>query len=173
VLGASGPHHGVSIATSTGLRCRSEAQTPPILLRSSQHDTQLRTLPRTLLLWFCWKRLASFARLLLMILGQTCGRLHPASSPVMVPSRGHDHKPHGRYHTMCRGWSNVWTLSPSCGPGRIRVYTSRVFLETWADCRCGLSTGAQALFLDDAGKSVGFRGVPDLLLASNTMSHLV
>jgi exonuclease III len=43
------------------------------------------------------------------------------------------------------------------------------FQETWADCRGGLSSGALTLFLDDACKAVGLRGVPDLLLASNTL----
>jgi hypothetical protein len=32
-----------------------------------------------------------------------------------------------------------------------------------------LSSGALTLFLDDACKAVGLRGVPDLLLASNTL----
>jgi exonuclease III len=43
------------------------------------------------------------------------------------------------------------------------------FQETWADCRGGLSSGVLTLFLDDACKAVGLRGVPDLLLASNTL----
>jgi hypothetical protein len=43
------------------------------------------------------------------------------------------------------------------------------FQESWADCRGELSSGALKLFLDDACKAVGLRGVPDLLLASNTL----
>jgi hypothetical protein len=40
------------------------------------------------------------------------------------------------------------------------------FQETWVDCRGGPSSGALTLFLDDACKAVGLRGVPELLLAS-------
>jgi hypothetical protein len=43
------------------------------------------------------------------------------------------------------------------------------FHETWADYRGGPSSGAPTLFLDDACKAVGLPGVPDLLLASNTL----
>jgi hypothetical protein len=86
----------------------------------------------------------------------------PASSPVMALSPAlcilsHNVRRlvrHVDIISLVRAW---WDMGIVC------------FQETRADCRGGLSSGSLTLFLDDACKVVGLRGVPDLLLASNTL----
>jgi hypothetical protein len=88
----------------------------------------------------------------------------PASSPVMAPSpalRILSHNVRGlvkRVDVLAILWA-WWDTGAHIGR----------FQETWADCWGGLSSGALTLFLDDACKAVGLRGVPDPLLASSTL----
>jgi hypothetical protein len=88
----------------------------------------------------------------------------PASSPVMALTPAlhiFTHNVRGRVKRV-----DVIAFVRTCWDTGAHIVC---FQDTWADCRGGLCSAALTLFLDDACKAVGLRGVPDLLLTSNTL----